>query len=183
MRHYVRIIGGQYRGKKIPFIAHDELRPSPDRIRETVFNWLMHDIRGARCLDAFAGSGALGFEAFSRGAQSVTLLEKNPAIYQQLLSIALSFNSPKLTIKNKDACDYVNEKGPSFDIIFLDPPFAKNYLPLCIEGLLQSQLLAPEGLLYIESPQAMTLDEKHWQTLKLKRSGQVVYGLYQQLGA
>jgi 16S rRNA (guanine966-N2)-methyltransferase len=181
MNQTVRIIGGRFRGKKLPFPSINELRPTPDRVRETLFNWLMHDVRETRCLDAFAGSGALGFEAFSRGASNVLLLEQNASVYTNLLNVASSFNSPKLQVKHIDACTFLQQTTDHFDIIFLDPPFAKDYLPLCIKRLADSEILIPGGLLYIESAQEIVLDQTIWQEIKLKRAGQVVYGLYKKL--
>ena len=178
MNQTIRIIGGQFRGKKLQFPATNDLRPTPDRVRETLFNWLMHDIRDARCLDAFAGSGALGFEAFSRGAAQIVLLEQNLSVYTHLLKTAASFNSPKLRVINIDACKFLQQAKQQFDIIFLDPPFAKNHLPLCLEILANSEVLATGGLVYIEAPQKLVVDQTHWQELKLKHAGQIVYGLY-----
>ena len=177
MNQHIRIIGGQYRGKKLSFPAIDGLRPTPDRVRETLFNWLMNHIHDARCLDAFAGSGGLGFEAFSRGASSVVLIEQAPTACTNLQKIAQSFNSPKLTVLNKDACTYMQQTKEQFDIIFLDPPFAQNLLPDCINILENHPILAPGGLLYLESPHEINLDPAIWEPLKLKKAGQVVYGL------
>ncbi len=181
MNQTIRIIGGKFRGKKLHFPDSEGLRPTPDRVRETLFNWLMHDIRDARCLDAFAGSGALGFEAHSRGAAHVVLLEQSPQVFNNLLKAAASFNSPDLTIKKMDACKYLKETTEPFDIVFLDPPFAKDYLPLCLEILANSSLLKSNGLLYIESPCEVEIDQTIWQQIKLKRAGQIVYGLYKKL--
>ena len=174
----VRIIGGNFRGKKLPVPDMEGLRPTPDRVRETLFNWLMHDIRDAHCLDAFAGSGALGFEAFSRGAAHVTLLEKDPKAYQNLIKQATAFQSLKLVIKNTDACGFLKQKHTPFNIIFLDPPFANNYLPACLDALTKSDLLAPNGLIYLEAPQEIDVDQNHWQCIKVKKAGQIVFGLY-----
>ena len=178
MKQTIRIIGGQFRGKKLHFPTVEGLRPTPDRLRETLFNWLMHDIRDAHCLDAFAGSGALGFEAYSRGAENVTLLEKDPGVYANLLKITLSFGSTKLTVKKVDACKFLQETKECFNIVFLDPPFAKNYLPLCLEALANSDVLVKGGLLYLESPHEIAVDQEIWQPIKLKKAGQIVYGLY-----
>ena len=179
MSQNIRIIGGQYRGKKLSFPDIDGLRPTPDRVRETLFNWLMNTIRDARCLDAFAGSGALGFEAFSRGASKVVLIEQAPAACTNLQKIALSFNSPKLSVIKKDACIYMQQTKEQFDLIFLDPPFSQNHLPECITILENSSVLAPNGLLYLESPHEISLAPEIWEQIKLKKAGQVVYGLYQ----
>lgn len=178
MNQTIRIIGGQFRGKKLSFPAVEGLRPTPDRVRETLFNWLMHDIRDAHCLDAFAGSGALGFEAFSRGAAKVMLLEKDPRAYANLLKLVSSFNSTKLTVKKIDTCEFLQQTKEQFNLVFLDPPFAKNYIPLCLELLAHSDVLIKGGLVYLESPQKIDVNQELWQQIKLKEAGQIVYGLY-----
>ena len=181
MKETIRIIGGQYRGKKLHFPAIDGLRPTPDRVRETLFNWLMHTIRNAHCLDAFAGSGALGFEAFSREASKVVLIEQNPVAFGNLKNIALAFNSPKLSVIKTDATTYISQTKEQFDIVFLDPPFAQPQLLECIHNLAASDVLVAGGVAYIESAQALSLDSLHWETIKLKQAGQVVYGLYKKI--
>lgn len=178
MQSTVRIIGGCYRGKKLGFSAHATLRPTPVRIRETLFNWLMHDIREATCLDAFAGSGALGFEAFSRGAAKVTLIEQDPSTYQNLKTTAHSFSTPALTVLQHNSLDYLKKTADSYDIIFLDPPFASDLVSLCVERLEQRTVLKPGGLLYIESAVTPVLNPVIWNCLQLKKAGQVFYGLY-----
>jgi 16S rRNA (guanine966-N2)-methyltransferase len=178
VRQTVRIIGGQYRGKKLSFPAIEGLRPTPDRVKETLFNWLMHDIRGARCLDAFAGSGALGFEAYSRGASRVVLVESSTRAYVNLKEIVRSFNSSILSVVQQDARTFLQESLESFDIVFLDPPFSKNYLTACLQILAHSNLLLPGGLVYLESPDKLPVDSTVWQEKKSKRAGQVIYGLY-----
>jgi 16S rRNA (guanine966-N2)-methyltransferase len=178
MNETIRIIGGQYRGKKLQFPAINGLRPTPDRVRETLFNWLMHSIRNARCLDAFAGSGALGFEAFSRDAAKVVLIEQNTLAFANLNKIAQGFNSPKLSVIKTNAITYINQTKESFDLIFLDPPFAQLELFKCIEAIAVSDILVPGGLLYVESPTVLSLDELQWENIKLKQAGHVVYGLY-----
>lgn len=180
MNQSIRIIGGQYRGKKIHFPSIEGLRPTPDRVRETLFNWLMNTIHDARCLDAFAGSGALGFEAFSRGAGKIVLVEQAPTAYRNLQKIALSFNSPKLSVVNTDALSYMQQTKEQFDMIFLDPPFTQNRLPDCISILESTSLLAPGGLIYLESAHEIALNADHWKHLKSKKAGQVFYGLFKQ---
>lgn len=181
MKQTVRIIGGQYRGKKISFPVADGLRPTPDRVKETLFNWLMNDIREAKCLDAFAGSGSLGFEAFSRGAGRVVLLEAAPGVYKNLKQIAQDFNSPKLQVINTKAQDYFQKTQEQFNLIFLDPPFAENYLPECMNQLASSTLLAPGGLVYLETAQPIEVDSTQWEKRKSKKAGQVIYELYQKI--
>jgi 16S rRNA (guanine966-N2)-methyltransferase len=181
MKEGIRIIGGLYRGKKIPVPAQEDLRPTPNRVRETLFNWLMHDIREARCLDAFAGSGSLGLEAFSRGASHVTFIEQSAQAYQQLHQVIKQFNSPKLHLLQTDAYQYLQSQGPSYNIVFLDPPFAHNALDSCLHYLSSSSIVEPEGLVYIESDKAPVLDATCWQQIKLQQAGQVVYGLFKKV--
>jgi 16S rRNA (guanine966-N2)-methyltransferase len=175
----VRIIGGLYRGKKIFFPELDGLRPTPDRIKETLFNWLMYDIRGARCLDAFAGSGALGFEALSRGAASVNMCELSPVACKALKQTALTFNNPELTIINADARSYLKNTKGTWDIIFLDPPFRDNCLEEILSIITTANCLNNKGLLYIESPTEILLDANLWHQRKFKKAGQVFYALFE----
>lgn len=181
MKQTVRIIGGRFRGKKLHFPAIQGLRPTPNSVRETLFNWLMHDIRDARCLDAFAGSGALGLEAYSRGASKVTFLEQNTDAYNNLLNVVSTFNSPALCVKKTDTIDFLQHTNEQYDIIFLDPPFTKNYVPPCLLTIAQSNLLVAGGLIYVESSQPITVDQTLWQPTKSKQAGQVMYGLYTRL--
>ncbi len=178
MNGTIRIIGGQYRGKKLSFKAQDGLRPTPDRVRETLFNWLMHDIRDALCLDAFAGSGALGFEAFSRGAAHVTLVEQSRPTFLTLQHQATLFDTKKLSVICTDLVNYLKSTKLSFDIIFFDPPFSKPELYTAIDWLGEHPCLKPEGLLYVESNTEITLAADRWETLKQKQAGTVIYGLY-----
>lgn len=180
MKHCVQIIGGQFRGKKIHVPDVAGLRPTPSRVRETLFNWLMHRIRGARCLDAFAGSGALGLEAYSRGAAHVTLVEQEKIAALHLKKLLSSFGSSHLQLVPEDACHFLEETKESYDIIFLDPPFQTNLLPQCLGIIAQREEILPAGgVVYIESPQEMVLDPSIFKLVKIKRAGQVVYGLYE----
>lgn len=183
----IRIIGGKYRGKKISFPIVAGLRPTSDRIRETLFNWLMHDIREARCLDLFAGSGALGFEAYSRGAAEVVLIENNAVVYRHLQEIATTFQPAKLTIIHASGLDYLQTQrhNPTtqFDIVFVDPPFTQLELFECIQIFEHSNLLAQNGVIYVESPHELSLNPQYWHSLKLKHAGRVTYGLYQKNNA
>lgn len=185
MKQSIRIIGGQYRGKKLSFPAINDLRPTPDRVRETLFNWLMHDIHDARCLDAFAGSGALGFEAFSRGAKEVLFIEQDSIAYDNLKKLCSSFQTPKLSVIKQNACEYIKQQAElnerQFDIAFFDPPFKKPELLDCLAFLDNANLLASGGLIYIESAIEIPLDPSRWKQLKLKQAGQVIYALYQKV--
>jgi len=179
MKQEIRIIGGLYRGKKLSFPQAQSLRPTPDRVRETLFNWLMHDIRDAICLDAFAGSGALGFEAFSRGAKQVTFVEYSAEIQAYLTRHITAFKSEKLKLMHTDIHHFLKiTPDASFDIVFFDPPFKQSSF---YENTLKKEIariLRPDGLLYVESPEHITLDTQTWSQLKLKQAGQVIYGLY-----
>mgnify|MGYP005852646847 CR=1 FL=1 len=181
MKQTIRIIAGQYKGKKLHFPALQGLRPTPDRVRETLFNWLMHDISGARCLDAFAGSGALGFEAFSRGAADVVFLEQAAQAAASLKTNINALGSNRIQVIKTNAFAYLQKTAQQFDIIFLDPPFGKGYLTQCVAVLEHSTVLKDGGLLYIESEQVIPINACHWQQLRLKKAGQVVYALYKKL--
>lgn len=181
MNQTVRIIGGKYRGKKIQFPAEEGLRPTPDRVKETLFNWLMHDIRGARCLDAFAGSGALGFEALSRGAAEVVMIEQSATVFSHLKKTSTAFVDDNLQLLNQDALKYLQKKGNTFDVIFLDPPFSGDLLTECLQLINESSCLQQGGLLYIEAANEVSLPEQGWKARKLKRAGQVVYMLFEKL--
>ena len=178
MKHGVRIIGGKYRGKKLSVPDSIGLRPTSDRMRETLFNWLMYDVAGSRCLDAFAGSGALGFEAFSRGAREVVMVERSARIAAQLQKTAAELAAKDILVYHQDVLKYLETVNQSFDIVFLDPPFAINYWQKCLHKLQANQLLAPDALVYIESPDEIQMDTQRWQCLKQKRAGQVFYALY-----
>ncbi|WP_396587958.1 16S rRNA (guanine(966)-N(2))-methyltransferase RsmD [Bermanella sp. R86510] len=176
----LRIIGGQWRSRMLDFPSIDGLRPTTDRIRETLFNWLAPHILGAKVLDVFAGSGALGFEALSREAARGVMLEKHPQAAKQLKENAklLACNAE---IQQVDALHYLAHCQETFDVIFLDPPFNKGLLPQCIELIQTGKLLAPSGWIYIESE--LTLTElklpEDWHLHREKKAGQVYLRLFQ----
>jgi 16S rRNA (guanine966-N2)-methyltransferase len=175
------MIGGKYRGKKISFPAIEGLRPTPDRVRETLFNWLMHNIHGVSCLDAFAGSGALGFEALSRHAGKVVMIEQSPKAYNNLVHLTKLFNASSLELIKGDACQHLSQTKEKYDIIFLDPPFAKDLISQCINAIEKNCPLVKDGFLYIESGKEELLNPIIWRQLKQKKSGQVFYSLYQKI--
>ena len=198
----VRIIGGQLKRRNVSFIAADGLRPTPDRLRETLFNWLMGDLYDARVLDACAGSGVLGFEALSRGAAHCTFIEANAAQYTMLQKNAQSLHLDSATyhIAHAPAEQYLANQTASdsdsvFDVVFLDPPYAANLWQPILDALLATHRLAPHTLLYVEADRdieviidewctknADTLSKKQMQTpicLKQTKVGQVMAGLYQ----
>lgn len=178
VKQTVQIIGGKYRKKKIHFPDIADLRPTTNRIRETVFNWLMHDINGANCLDGFAGSGALGFEAISRGAATLTLVEKQPKIYKSLVNTATSFPNENIRVVNTELHKFLATNKSIFDIIFLDPPFNFPFPNQCLNYLIEKQTIAKHGLLYVEYKARVDLDPKIWECLKYKSIGQIIYSLY-----
>ncbi len=149
----VRIIGGQYRGRVLHFPDAPGLRPTPDRVRETLFNWLGQRLDGLVCLDAFAGSGALGFEAASRGATRVVLLEQERGAHEALLKNAQALAISGVEILRRDARSHLASSSDSYDLIFLDPPFAGDLLPIILP--LAATRLAPDGRIYAESPRPL----------------------------
>lgn len=149
----MRIIGGSWRGRKLSFPDVDGLRPTSDRIRETLFNWLAPDIQGAHCLDLFAGSGALGLEALSRGAGESVLIEKHPAAAQALVKNLTLLNATGAKVVNTDAVTYLaNTDNPkTFDVVFIDPPFQLKLWQKSIDLLEQGNWLAGGCAIYVES--------------------------------
>lgn len=156
------------------------LRPTADSVRETLFNWLAQDIDQAQCLDAFAGSGVLGFEALSRGAAHCTFLEKRNKAVQSLDHNAASLECRQhLTIIHTDSLKWLNQPQAAFDLIFLDPPFAMGLIEQAVNCIEHHSLLLPGGMLYLEMGRQETLSlSEHWQPLKSKTAGQVTFGLF-----
>ncbi|PHS73979.1 MAG: 16S rRNA (guanine(966)-N(2))-methyltransferase RsmD [Porticoccus sp.] len=181
-RSQVRIIGGQWRGRKLQFNDVAGLRPTGDRIRETLFNWLTPWIDGARCLDLFAGSGALGIEALSRGAAEVTLIEKHPQAAENLRDNCARLKADDARIIQADTLVWLTNNSPDkpFDIVFLDPPFSSDLLQPCCELLQKPGLLATGSLIYLETDRYQPLPEisPTWELLREKTAGQVSYRLY-----
>ncbi|WMC10381.1 16S rRNA (guanine(966)-N(2))-methyltransferase RsmD [Oceanimonas pelagia] len=177
----IRLIGGQWRGRKLPVLHSEGLRPTTDRIKETLFNWLMFEIRGSRCLDLFAGSGSLGFEALSRHAAEVVMVEKDTTVAAQLKRNLASLPAAPGTVIQADAVQYLQQAATPFDVVFLDPPFHKELLPQVCERLEQNGWLAENALIYIEREQGLALPTlpDHWSLHKDKQAGQVSYQLYQ----
>jgi 16S rRNA (guanine966-N2)-methyltransferase len=174
-RSAVRVIAGRWRGRKLEFPAVPGLRPSPDRVRETLFNWLQGRIVDARCLDLFAGSGALGFEALSRGAGRVVLVEREPLVMRALEATSLRFGEPRPELVQADAFSFLNRSPQAFDLVFLDPPFAAGWLPELCTLLEVRGWLAPRAFVYLEcaaSDAAVALPDA-WETLRETRAGEV----------
>lgn len=173
----VRIIGGEHRGRKLSFPDIPGLRPTGDRIRETLFNWLQPRLPGASCLDLFAGSGALGLEAASRGAGRVLMLDRSPLVVAQLQQNISLLRLEQTQVQQADALVWLEGKPQSFDILFLDPPFADNLLQELCQKLEDGPWLKPDALIYLEMDAAAgrPLLPAAWQIIKEKRGGQVEY--------
>ena len=178
-RNQLRIIAGQWRGRRLPFPDAEGLRPTGDRIRETLFNWLSPQLHSSHCLDAFAGSGALGFEALSRGAAEVVMIESNPAVFRQLQASRELLGATGATLVKDSAPQWLATADcRPFDVVFLDPPFAGDLLQQVIEVINQRSLLAPNAFIYIETGASATpLLPASWLPVREKHSGDVCYRL------
>jgi 16S rRNA (guanine966-N2)-methyltransferase len=179
-RNSVRIIAGIWRGRRVHFPDIPGLRPTPDRVRETLFNWLQHSIADTRCLDLFAGSGALGLEALSRGAIEVDFVEQDPAaargLQEQLVRLGAAGKGRLLQM---GAARYLRTPAKAFDIAFLDPPFGTNPLAEYVPMLDAGHWIKPGGLIYLENERAAGVPAlpPHWEMLKSKSAGEVGYHL------
>lgn len=174
-KNNIRIIGGKWRSRNIAVVDAPNLRPTPNRVRETLFNWLAPYIHDAVCLDAFAGSGALGFEALSRGAQSVTFLEKNQQAYMQLQENKNQLKATEATIVKADFLQYPLSSDQKFNLVFLDPPFHDGLLEKYCQALQHRDILAQNALIYLET--AVDVKDynvpQQWQLEKEKQCGDV----------
>ncbi len=177
----VRIIGGQYRSRQLPVLSVEGLRPSGDRLRETLFNWLQYELPGARCLDAFAGTGALGFEAASRYAASVTLVESHRSVAAELENTRAQLAADHVTVVNRRFEAFAAMHPEPFDLVFVDPPFHTADFAAVLATA--DSLLAPAGWLYLECPKqqsdARLSVPSTWTTLRDKVFGDVRARLYQ----
>lgn len=176
----LRIIGGQWRGRRINVIASEGLRPTPDRIRETVFNWLQMWIPGASCLDLFAGSGALCLEALSRGATRAVMVEKSHEAATMIRQNIELLEATNAVVVNEDSQRYLLSKADAFDIVFVDPPFKNHELiGASFAALNQQGWIKPGGWVYIESSSALAVPElpRGWVLEHSKTAGQVGYHL------
>mgnify|MGYP000851349112 FL=1 len=183
----VRIIAGLWRGRKLPVLNAEGLRPTGDRVKETLFNWLMPYIVDSYCLDCFAGSGSLGFEALSRQAKQVMFLELDKTVANQLKKNlqTLKTTTEQAQVINQNSLEFLKQaqNQPHFDLVFLDPPFHFGLAEQAIMLLSQNNWLRPNALIYVETERdkAFTTPE-NWVLLKEKATGQVSYRLYQNEG-
>ncbi len=172
----LRIIAGQWRGRRWRFLAAEGVRPTPDRVRETLFNWLAPRVAGARCLDLFAGSGALGLEALSRGAGHVTFVERQSPVAQALQAQLALWKASNYELHVADASAWLAQAGSPFDIVFLDPPFDAGLTTAVLARLRARQLLVPGGWVYLEQP-ADAPPPGDWALHRSGRAGAVGYYL------
>ncbi|MCK5092130.1 MAG: 16S rRNA (guanine(966)-N(2))-methyltransferase RsmD [Gammaproteobacteria bacterium] len=179
-QNQLRIIGGIWRGRKLSFPDIDGLRPTPDRVRETVFNWLQPVIQGARCLDLYCGSGAFGFEASSRGAAEVVMVDNNREVTATLQEHSSLLKAQDMQIVQRDVSAFLQATEPSpFDIVFLDPPYGQNLLSACCEQLEKNGWLKSDATIYLEAEHEIDQASlpSSWILVKSKRAGQVNYHL------
>jgi 16S rRNA (guanine966-N2)-methyltransferase len=179
-RNSVRIIAGAWRGRRVHFPDMPALRPTPDRVRETLFNWLQHAVGGARCLDLFAGSGALGLEALSRGSAEVVFVEQFPAAARALQEQLNRFGgAARGRVMEMGVARFLRTEPKPFDIAFLDPPYHKDALTEYIPMLDSGNWLSLGGLVYLENERTAGVPAlpQHWELLKSKSAGEVGYHL------
>lgn len=180
-KHQIRIIAGKWRGRKIK-VCNSRIRPTPDRVRETLFNWLMSAIPEARCLDVFAGTGALGLEALSRGAKFVTFIETNADALRGLRQILLDLNAQhSVSVIAEDALHWLNQNIPSepFDIVWLDPPFNQGLVKPACDLFTQNKWVKQNSLIYIETEKDLVLSTPpEWKLIKANHTLKVCYRLF-----
>ena len=178
----LRLIGGEWRGRKLRFPDAPNLRPTPDRVRETVFNWLAPMIYGARCLDLFAGSGALGLEALSRGAAFTTFVDSHKKVTSVLKEhLNLLDINDKAEVLQQDGVKLLKREAQKYDLVFLDPPYHLDFMQIVVPLLENNDWLADNAMLYLEIEKRQSLPEvpKNWKQLKEKTAGEVNYYLFQ----
>ena len=166
----MRIIGGQWRSRIVRFPDAQSLRPTPDRLRETLFNWLGQDLTGKVCLDLFAGSGALGFEAASRGARHVVMVEQNAGVCRALQETQVMLTADQVELHRGDALGFLKADTRRYDVVFLDPPFQLGWLPRLLPLL--PVRLAPEARVYLEAEAQVAMPEG-FEVIRQTRAGQV----------
>lgn len=177
----LRIVGGTHRGRQLPVLDQPGLRPTADRVRETLFNWLAPVTEGSRCLDLFAGTGALGFEAASRRANEVLMIDRSAAVARALTANARTLGTPQLRVIQADALEWLAERGRPFDIVFLDPPFEAGLLGPTCSLLARNGWLSRGARIYLETSVKAGLPSlpTGWALLRDKQAGQVRYALAQ----
>ena len=180
----LRIIGGRWRGRRLSVPEAEGLRPTPDRVRETLFNWLQPYIAGATCLDLFAGTGALCLEALSRGAGQVVMVEKDAHVVECLRQHVATLQARNADVVQADAVDFLRQTPQQFDIVFLDPPFKSDLIARCAELVETNGWIKRGGLVYVEAPSQIDVLPlpATWELIRSKKAGQVGYHLAQKTG-
>tara|TARA_B110000091_G_scaffold203968_1_gene238107 strand:+ start:622 stop:1227 length:606 start_codon:yes stop_codon:yes gene_type:complete len=180
---FIRVISGQFRGRKLPVKDVQGLRPTTDRIKETVFNWLMQDTREAKVLDCFAGSGGLGFEALSRFASTALFIELDPSAAKQLAQNIATLKLQNAQVRHTNSLSFLEQKNSNtpFDLVFVDPPFRKNLAQTSCNLLEINNWLSEEALIYVEVESDLNTFKppSNWLLIKEKKAGQVFCRLYQ----
>jgi len=177
----VRIVGGEFRGRKLPVLMAEGLRPTSDRVKETLFNWLQFEVAGSKCLDVFAGSGALSFEAISRGAKQVTMLEFNAQNIKQLKQNVQTLKIPNANIQQVNSLLWLDKKSMQpYDLIFLDPPFHKEFMQKTIDLLFKNGYLHEQSWLYLEQEKQLDWPAlpNAWVVHREKSTSQVKFGIF-----
>ena len=180
---FIRVISGQFRGRKLPVKNVEGLRPTTERVKETVFNWLMQDTRDATVLDCFAGSGGLGFEALSRFAKSTTFIELDASAAKQIEQNISTLKLENAQVKHTNSLSYLEQKNTNspFNLVFVDPPFRKNLAQSSCDLLENNQWLSEDALIYVEVETELSSFSQpdNWLLIKEKKAGQVFCRLYQ----
>lgn len=181
MKNKLTIIAGEWRSRQLTFEDVPGLRPTPARVRETLFNWLQHDVIASKCLDLYAGSGSLGFEARSRGAKSVVMVENNPQACRLIKENIVKLSAQQIKIMHMDAFKFLAGNSTQFNLVFLDPPFEKGLAQQSCQWLEDKNWLAPSAKIYIEVENKLPLNDmpSNWQCLKNKKAGEVAYYLFE----
>ena len=183
MKSKIRIIAGEWRSRQLLFEDTPGLRPTPARVRETLFNWLQQDVIGSRCLDLYAGTGALGFEAASRGAKSVSVVENNAQACRLIKENTVKLTANQIKIIQSDVFRFLAGDASRFDLVFLDPPFGKNMAQQTCQWLEDKGWLVSHAKVYVEVESKLVLEGMplNWTLLKSKKTGDVGYYLFERM--
>lgn len=179
----IRIISGIWKGLKIDVIDTEDMQPTPDRVRETLFNWLQNKIYHADCLDLFGGSGILSLESLSRGANSATYLENNKKHIDSLIKNSSRLKPEKLEIIKSNTLEWLDNCQKNYDIIYLDPPYESNFYNLVLEKIFNKNILKPNGIIYVESnkPLDNIISNENFKIQKSSTAGKIYYGIVSQV--
>ena len=180
MENKLKIIAGEWRSRQLTFADTPGLRPTPTRVRETLFNWLQYEVKASKCLDLYAGSGSLGFEAASRGAKSVVMVESNPQTCRLIKENIIKLSADQIKIKQTNVFKFLAEDATQFNLVFLDPPFKKDLVQQSCHWLEDKNWLTPAAKIYVEAENKLLLNNmpSNWHCLKNKKAGEVEYYLF-----